>query len=160
MSFYIHLKSRPFLVHFRFHRSCYYSYDSTPSNIRRCCDIATTSMSNLWIGELIQCDGGLGRSLGGGGLLNFAPAYGIFTAESVLFSLRRRRGMLTEVESSSSKAVDVGSWWTCFALTERSFRNLGAFLALFLRWKLSLFEIRWLGGTWAPNVIVNKFADS
>ena len=65
-------------------------------------------MSNLWIGELIQCDGGLGRSLGGGGLLNFAPAYGIFTAESALFSLRRRRGMLTEVESSSSKAVDVG----------------------------------------------------
>jgi len=25
-------------------------------------------------GDVIQCDGGFGRTLGGGGLLNFAPA--------------------------------------------------------------------------------------
>lgn len=88
-------------------------------------------MSKLWIGELIQCDGGLGRTLGGGGLLNFAPAYGTFTAASLRLSLRRRRGMLTGVESPESKPVDEDSW-TAFAFIERSFRNLGLFFDLFL----------------------------
>lgn len=60
------------------------------------------------MGELIQCDGGFGSTLGGGGLLNFGPAYGI-TDASVLFSLRRRRGMLTEVASPESKATEVDS---------------------------------------------------
>lgn len=83
-------------------------YDSTLSSIRRCCDIAAISPSKLWMGELIQCDGGFGSTLGGGGLLNFGPAYGI-TDASVLFSLRRRRGMFTEVASPESKATEVDS---------------------------------------------------
>lgn len=123
--------------------------------MRRCWDIAATSRSKWCIGELIQCDGGLGRTLGGGGLLNFAPAYGMLTAASLrCWSLLSRRGKLTEAESPELSAVVVDSWWTVFAFIGRSFRNLGLFFVLFLWWMLSLFEIRWLCATWAPNVIV------
>lgn len=60
------------------------------------------------MGDDIQCDGGLGRTLGCGGLLNFGPAYGM-SAVSLLFSLRRRRGMLTVVASPESNTTEAGS---------------------------------------------------
>lgn len=73
--------------------------------------VSFPSLASRKHGDAIQCDGGVGSTLGGGGELNFGAAYGVFSGEnfSCVLSPDRLRGiaMATDGEIFLSNVVFV-----------------------------------------------------